>query len=283
MDHIRKAILKAKAAQKHRAEVVSVASPRRPPDVEPKPASSAGASSDHARPLLDLDPKYLEANRIVAHLPHSPLTVGFDILRTQVYQVMRERGWRTLLVTSPTPGCGKTVTAINLAISLARQHSCFAVLIDCDFRKPNVAEYLGYSPDIDLIDVLDGHCTVAQCLQGFTVTGGGLGVIATRDPLPRPSEVLSSQSMKDVVASIKAISPDTLAIFDVPPMLVADDVMAFLPEIDGVVLLVTPGKSTYADVDACLRNIPKEKLIGTVLTKYEGAIEQHHYTRYYGR
>src|SRR5215510_11748796 len=73
----------------------------------------------------------------------SPRTKSFDMLRTQVLQSMNPKNWQFLAITSPTAGCGKTVTAINLALSIARQPELSALLIDMDLPKPAVAKYLG--------------------------------------------------------------------------------------------------------------------------------------------
>jgi protein-tyrosine kinase len=75
------------------------------------------------------------------------------------------------------------------------------------------------------------------------------------------------------------LSPETIAIFDLPPLLVADDVLAFMPEIDGVLLVAAAGQSTHSEFQHCLHSIPEEKLIGPVLTKSEESTEQ--YYQYY--
>jgi protein-tyrosine kinase len=273
MDHIKKAIQKAKASQ--------AKGMRRPlatslqPGIEPLQERDSGMRF----PVVELDPVHLELNRIVSHESGNPFAIGFDVLRTRVLQIMRSRGWQTLMVTSPTMGCGKTVTAINLAISMARQQSCFAVLADCDFRKPHVAQYLGFKPERDLYDVITGEATLADAMRGISVVESGFGVLATRSVVPRPSEVLSSPEMKSVVAAIRGLSPETIAIFDLPPLLVADDVLAFMPEIDGVLLVAAAGQSTHSEFQHCLHSIPEEKLIGPVLTKSEESTEQ--YYQYY--
>lgn len=280
MDHIRKAILKAKAARRDGDHIPAPSVSRRDAPRRHEPLSPTIPPEGSTRLLKSLDPALLERNRIVAHLPHSPYTIGFDVLRTKVYQTMMERGWRTLVITSPTPDSGKTVTSINLAISLARQPGCFTVLVDCDFRKPSVARYLGLQFDADLHDVLSGRHALVDAIEGLKITGDGLGIIATRNAIARPSEVLSSPEMKGVVSAIKALSPDTLVIFDAPPMLIADDVLAFLPEVDGVLLVVSPDWTNYSDTEACLRNIPEEKLIGTVLARSNERTEQSYYVNY---
>lgn len=278
MDHIRQAILKAKASRQ--GQVLSPAlQPRSRVATDPtKPSHAKAPRAEAERATIDISPQQLEKGRIVAHLPHNPLSAGFSLLRTRVYQAMSEKGWRTIMVTSPTPGCGKTVMSINLAVGLARQPRCSAVLVDCDLRKPDVAKYLGYRPEVDLQDVLLGHAELADALQTVTIAGNHMQVIATRSPVPRPAEVLASGRMRRLVKAIREQSAETIAVFDVPPIAVADDVIAFLPEVDCVLLVLTPGESSYAQIEESIRSIPSEKIIGTVFTKAtDGAEKRYHY------
>src|SRR6185437_16090455 len=70
---------------------------------------------------IELNPAYLEKHRIVAHDGQDPRSRSFDMLRTEVLRSMDRNGWTSLAVTSPTPNCGKTLTAVNLALSMARK------------------------------------------------------------------------------------------------------------------------------------------------------------------
>ena len=67
----------------------------------------------------------------------------FDILRTKVQLMMRKNGWTRLAITSPTPGCGKTTMACNLALGMTRQQDMRTVLVECDLRRPSIAECTG--------------------------------------------------------------------------------------------------------------------------------------------
>src|SRR5262245_8159725 len=103
-----------------------------------------------AAPLLrdwELSPAHLESVRIIAHDVDDPRSKSFDMLRTQVLQTMGANSWRVLAVTSPTAGCGKTFTAINLAVSIARQPETPALLVDLDLQKPQIAQRLGFQPE----------------------------------------------------------------------------------------------------------------------------------------
>ena len=78
------------------------------------------------------------------------------MLRTQVLQAMDQKNWQFLAITSPTAGCGKTVTAINLALSIARQPERSALLVDMDLQRPAVANYLGIKCRHGVRSILEG-------------------------------------------------------------------------------------------------------------------------------
>ncbi|MEG1342863.1 MAG: protein tyrosine kinase, partial [Pseudomonas sp.] len=104
--------------------------------------------------VVPLRAEHLERNRIVAYNKNSNLSSSFDLLRTQVLQSMEENGWRTLAITSPTPEAGKTVLAINLAMSIAHHTTKTALLVDFDLRRPRVGASLGLSMEKSLNELL---------------------------------------------------------------------------------------------------------------------------------
>src|SRR5664279_1115032 len=106
--------------------------------------------------VVKLRKEHLEKNRIVAFNKNDPKSMSFDLLRTHVLQKMEEKGWRTLAITSPTPESGKTVVAINLAMSIAQQTNKKSMLVDFDLRRPKVGIYLGIPMEKSLNDLLDG-------------------------------------------------------------------------------------------------------------------------------
>src|SRR5262245_55233245 len=102
-----------------------------------------------------LDWSLLEQHRILGHNVADPRSKVFDVLRTQVLQAMDQKNWQFLGITSPTEGCGKTVIAINLALSIARQPERSAMLIDMDLQRPAIADYLGIKCRQGVQDILE--------------------------------------------------------------------------------------------------------------------------------
>ena len=113
---------------------------------------------------VPLKAAHLESMRIVSHNKDDLRSRSFDMLRTQVLQSMDNAGWQVLAVTSPTAGCGKTVTACNLALSIARLPERSVLLVDLDMRKPKVADYLGIKRDFGLLSVLQGRQNLSDTI-----------------------------------------------------------------------------------------------------------------------
>ncbi|MBU1424365.1 MAG: CpsD/CapB family tyrosine-protein kinase [Gammaproteobacteria bacterium] len=215
--------------------------------------------------VVKLQMDHIEQNRIVAFNKNDPKGMSFDLLRTHVLQKMEENGWRTLAITSPTPEAGKTVVAINLAMSIAQQTNRTAMLVDFDLRRPKVGAYLGIPMERSLNDMLDGTVELRDVLVNPNLPR--LVVLPTRSPVENSSETLSSKRIADLTKELRERYKSRIVIFDLPPLLVADDAIALLPQIDCVLMVVANGMSTKREIEDSLRLLPAEKLIGTVLNK----------------
>jgi protein-tyrosine kinase len=224
-----------------------------------------------------LSEAHLESTRIVAHRPSNPMTTAFDVLRTSVLRQMDAHGWQTIAVSSPTQGCGKTVTAINLALSLARQADRHVVLIDLDMRRPLVGNYLGFKQKNGLFQALSNEIPLAHCMVHLDVASPQLSVIANSQPIANPAEVISSKEMAHLFQQITATPQKPIVVVDTSPMLECDDVMALLPRLDCLVLAVAERLSTATDVKACERMLQTSNYLGLILTKSHEKSDGYYY------
>lgn len=210
-----------------------------------------------------LSDDYLDAHHVVAHRKAHPASHAFDVLRTQVLHKMSENGWRTLAITSPSAQSGKTLVAINLAISISQQTDRTALLVDFDLRRPSVASTLGLNRELSLNDVLADSCELPDALVHPDIDR--LTVLPTNKPVLNASEVLSSGRVADIVQDIRNRYGERIVIFDLPPVLAADDVMAVLPRMDCVLLVVGNGVSTEKEIEIAMERLRKANLMGVVL------------------
>jgi protein-tyrosine kinase len=236
-----------------------------------------------ARPLRDiaLDGPYLESRRIIAHDKTDPRAKSFDMLRTQVLQAMDQKGWRLLGVTSPTPGCGKTVTAINLALSIARQPERTVLLMDLDLQKPQIANYLGLKEERSaggVVSVLDGRADVSSAIVSVHAGDCRAMVLPAESPISDSSARMTSRAMSELLQQIKRTDQACTVILDLPPMLSSDDVIAILPQLDCVLLVAAFGRTTVAELAECNRHLQSGEVLRLVLNKVPDSGAQYYYS-----
>ncbi|MGQ0566764.1 MAG: CpsD/CapB family tyrosine-protein kinase [Gemmobacter sp.] len=216
-------------------------------------------------PPVSLDAGWLTGNGLFPNSSTDPAPGAFDILRTRIMLAFQENGWRRIAVTSPTHGCGKSTVAANLALSLARRPGSRTVLMDLELRRPGLAALLGVPEPGLLRDFLTG----TQPLEThFQRVGRTLALALNGTPVPDAAELLQAPDTTGaLVAMMEQLDPEVV-VYDLPPVLVSDDVIGFAPQVDAV-LLVADGTQTTADeVKACERLFEgRVLLLGVVLNR----------------
>jgi protein-tyrosine kinase len=276
MEQIRQAVERAKAnaadatpEQQMRGDLLSARLPL-----------AANVSSLASAPRIneaDLSSVDLEASRIIAHNAADPRSKSFDMLRTQVLQAMDQRNWQFLAITSPTPGCGKTVVAANLALSIARQPERSAFLVDLDLQRPSVASTLGLKCRQGVLGVLEGRATLADAIAQARINTHQLLLLPTEAPRLGSAELIASRAMSAMLQGIKRDFKFHTVILDLPPMLASDDVIALLPQVDCVVLVAAVGTSTVSEIKECNKHLQSAEVVRLVLNKASEQISQYYY------
>jgi protein-tyrosine kinase len=230
-------------------------------------SSELGALNYVQTKVVPLCAEHLERQRIVAFNKNSNMGWAFDLLRTQVLKTMEENGWRTLAITSPTPKSGKTVLAINLAMSIAHYTTKTALLVDFDLRRPKVGSYLDLPMEKSLNDLLAGQAELQDVLVNPTLPR--FVVLPTRKPVALSTEVLSSPKVGNLITDLRERYDSRIVIFDLPPLLSSDDAITVLPKFDCVLLVVANGMNSKKEIEDSLHHLATANLIGTVLNKAE--------------
>jgi protein-tyrosine kinase len=214
-----------------------------------------------------LYPGWLRQNRVISGDISDEATKAYKVLRTQVSQRMRQHGWKTLGVTSPGYGEGKTLTAINLSISLALEPNHTVLLVDANLRNPSVHTYFGIDVEQGLREHLLDGVAVEDILVHPQIQR--LVLLPGSQPVSSSSEMLGSPDMLDLVQQLKKRYPTRFVIFDLPPALVSDDVQALAPYLDAMLLVVEEGKTERDHLAraAELVQATNQNFIGTVLNK----------------
>ncbi len=274
MEKIKDALEKAKIQQGAQAPVF-VTKQNKPPGTLVKSDDALHTIVYNETAVVKLDPAILENYRIVAHNKHDPTSWIFDSLRTQVLQKMEENNWRTIAIVSPTPESGKSVIAINLAISIAQQPQKTAMLVDFDLRKPRIAEYLGIKREKSINNFLAGNAELSEIIVNPSIPR--LTVVPTNKPVSQSSETLSSSSIQKLIIELKERYDSRIVIFDLPPLLNADDAMVLLPQVDCILLVVGNGQNTESEIAETMRLLTKSNILGVVLNRAEVETRAYYY------
>jgi Mrp family chromosome partitioning ATPase len=224
---------------------------------------------------LPVDAAHLRSQNLISPAMHGAGAQSFRILRTQVLQRMRARGWNSLAVVSALPDEGKTTVALNLAMAIALDASHNALLVDFDLRRPSVASRLGIEVQTGVEDVLAGNQPVEPAfvrLQGYE----RLMILPAGAPVLHSSELISGPSALRLVAELRARYTDRMVIFDLPPLLGTDDALAFLPNVDAVLLVVAEGATRAEHLHRALELTRDKPVVGTVLNRSRDASSSHY-------
>lgn len=263
MERLQAAITKAREKQKGMAPQSASRQ-----NSGPAPQSEASALWQ-GLPEVTFNPRTLTQNRIVS-MEASAEATPFDMLRTRTMRIMQEQGWKRLAVTSPTPACGKSTVALNLAFSMARQPNTSAIQIEADMRQPSQNRLLGLSRQdrrsgSSVADLLSGQ---TQFSEAAIRRGNDLAFVTNEAPVRNASDILLGEGVGDVLAQIEADYQPHAMIFDMPPVLVNDDTMAFMQHVDCVLIIAAAERSTVAEIDRCERDLASQtNVLGVVLNK----------------
>jgi Mrp family chromosome partitioning ATPase len=171
-------------------------------------------------------------------------------------------------VTGVTPGEGKTLTAINLAIALAQDVSTWVFLVDLDLQRPRVAQYFGMTGlagERGLSDYLLGDASVDSITYSPNLER--FSIIPNFQPVNQSSEMLASPRMLELVRALENESPRRIVVFDMPPILAADDVLAFAPQLDSLLLVVGEGATGRDALRSAKEVLAEMNLLGVVLNR----------------
>ena len=207
----------------------------------------------------------MQDNRVVAYFDGEERTQPYRQLRTLLLREFHKHNWRTLAVTSARNNEGKTLTAVNTALTLAKDVNQTVLLVDLDFKEPDVADTLGLNIEAGLVECLRGEVSLAEVMVNPGVER--LVILPSRPVHGSTSEILSSPRMAETLKDLINRFDDRIIIFDLPPLLRDDDAMVFTPYVDASLLIVEYGVTQREEIERCLHLLQGTNLVGTVLNK----------------
>jgi capsular exopolysaccharide synthesis family protein len=231
-----------------------------------EPASEAARSVSGT-----LDPRL-----VAAYTPQSLAAEQYRSLRTRIKASENGRAFRSIIITSPNKGDGKSITAANLALTMAQEFHQRVLLVDADLRRPTIHHLFGINETPGLTDVLMGGATVEQALvdipeHHLTVLPSGLAPV-------HPAELLGSAGMRRVVDTLR--TRYDRVILDMPPVGPLADVSIAAGMVDGILLIVRAGVTPKPAIERALGGLEMSKVLGLVLNDAGGAGGDYGYDGY---
>jgi protein-tyrosine kinase len=206
---------------------------------------------------------------------------AYRMLRTRLLHRARTKQWTTIAVTSAGPNDGKTLTALNLAFSIAREKGREVVLLDMDMRNPSVCRTLGVNPVRQLRDYLEVGGESQDMF--FSIGNDNLLIGGSTVPTDDASELLSSPRFNGLINDLKRGTVDPIILIDLPPVLVTDDALVVAPKIDAFLVVASEGLTSRADLTKALDLLSEFPIAGVVLNQAVETSPGYEYGYEYGR
>jgi len=243
-----------------------------------KPIQVARPLRDPKRGLDILEMPFREDTSILIAPRNSFAEEQFRKIKTYILRRSPQPPY-SILITSPGPGEGKTMVAINLAMSISQELQKRVILMDADLRKPAIfrEKYLNAK---GLSNYLVDHSSIADILTCYE--GDNFRIIPAGTPPQKPAELIGSKKMKELIKSLRENNDDTFILIDSPPVLSTSEPLLLSEWVDGVILVVKAGEVPKAAVRRVVDSIGREKIIGVILNQ-QGLKPSKRYHEYYYR
>jgi capsular exopolysaccharide synthesis family protein len=224
------------------------------------PWTSTATAPALAPPATVVTPT-LDPQLVSAVAPQSPVAERYRLLRTRIKRAEHGRTMRSIVITSPAKGDGKSLTAANLALTMAQEFHQRVLLVDADLRRPTIAQLFGVSATPGLTEVLMGVADLDAAL--VHLPDQRLTLLPAGAPAAQPAELLGSSSMRRILETLRGRFDRIL--IDMPPVAPVADVHVLSPMADGLLMIVRAGSTQKPAIERALAGLDVSKVLGLVL------------------
>ena len=201
---------------------------------------------------------------------------SFNLIRSKIVHLQRERGWRMLGVVSATPSVGKSFVSANVAAAMSRDPRFQTYLFDLDLRRGTIKDIFGIETQSGIVEYLD-ETQSNPTLPGFIPQGQELIVIPTVPGPVLSAELLASDRASALFRGMRSSDERNFFICDLPPAFASDDASIIMEALDGYLIVAQDGKTTQREVAATVEMLGHDRLAGVVLNKYRGGLVSEGY------
>ena len=259
----------------------------------PGPHAPAARPSSVAPPVLPVDlPAFPVVNCshavAIAHRILVPdttagvnhrIAAAYRMVRTRLLHRSRNNGLKSIAITSAGPGEGKSVTALNLALSLARDPTANVFLLDLDMRSPSMCRYLGVQPPVELLSYFTGSRAASEVF--FSIGPKNLALAGSVSSTDAASELLGSGRLELLLGYINSLCTNAIILLDLPPVLVTDEALLVAPRVDATLLVVAEGRTRRDSLARAVGLLEEFKCVGVILNRASESLEDNTYYYYY--
>jgi len=201
---------------------------------------------------------------------------SFNLIRSKLVALQRDRGWRMLGVVSATPSVGKSFVSANVAAAMSRDPRFQTYLIDLDLRRGTIKEIFGIETEEGVVSYLE-QPEPRSVLAGFMPQGQELIVIPSVPGPVHSAELLASERATTLFAAMRNSDERNYFICDLPPVFANDDAAIIMEALDGYIIVAQDGKTTQRELAAIVEMLGHDRLAGVVLNKYRGGLVSEGY------
>lgn len=205
-----------------------------------------------------------------------PRSRSFNLIRSKLLELQRERKWRMIGVVSATPNVGKSFIAGNVAASLSRDPRAQTYLVDLDLRRGSVAELFGIQAPASLRDFLEESSEVTTP-PATRLAGQSLVILPTNAGMVHSAELLAGRRAQELFQAMRSSADRNYFIIDLPPVFANDDASLIMSKLDAYVLVAEEGRTTQRELSDAVSLLGEARLAGVILNKYRGGLVSEGY------
>ncbi|NJN52782.1 MAG: CpsD/CapB family tyrosine-protein kinase [Gammaproteobacteria bacterium] len=239
-----------------------------PPKRESLAVPRVVPASHAIRRLRDIHPlpeATCDRQRLVLGAEGDETAAAYRVIRSRMLQWLDAEGKSVVAMVSAAHDEGKTLSAVNLALCLAQDTNHTVLLVDLDLRSPSVHRYLELDVAHGLERFIDGTAVLEDLF--VPVLNSRLVVLPCLSPVPGASEILAGQGIRNLVAELRLRYADRIILFDLPPALVGDEALVFLPLADAVLVVIGEGTTRKDHLVRLAEVVGEIPVIGSILNR----------------